>query len=957
MITRLKAFIFFCIFFVHGSFGQDPYHYLIDKTCGLPSNSVYDIFQDKTGYIWFATDEGLCRYDGTKYTSFSGDTQTSKAGSCIAQDRLGRIWYSNFDGYLYYIEAGKLNALYNKKPRGYFKYGIDDNYLYIVAEKGVAVYNIKTLKFIKCILLNDSSISSASIIDKRFYVVGDFLYEIAGGELVRTLPFVNKINGNSVFPLIIQKNTEGLVFISKNTNTHQILKANGEFVVSQRPSAINFVQNVTVTTDGLWLCNPKGAYLVDKFEHYKGYFSSFNISSVFKDRRNNYWFATVNKGVLLVPDFTNRLVQMKSRPVKVRLDKNLLYVSTEDDAIYQMDLKGNSAKLLYQGDSNHAINQLFIDRQTGHVIFSSNTFNVLSNQRKKIINARIAVKEVDKVDDKYLSFAASGSFGLFKVGNNLTKSSWDTLFNTRETTIHHFSQAALMSNVNAKSTSYNAVHKSIYYATNLGLYYVNLNTTGEITYKNEVLYIKNLVSYGENTFALSTDGKLYQISSKQRIVPITLSDKYVIKGAHRISKSNSLMIIYANSGLYSYNMATNLLSKLSNSYQDFDVTDVVDAGGHLVMATSKGMLIENKQSQKSNYLNQFLIEDVIVNNRAVAKTELNQLSYQQRNVEIDYALLAFTPKEKSDIYYKLNDDRWLPLASQSGSLKLSSLSPGNYKVVFKVDGLEVEKVSFTINKPLWLSFWFISSICGLLIIAGYLTSKFKIEQNNKRNQLNLDKVRLENNLNQSKLKAIKSQMNPHFFYNALNTIQSFVLANEKKQAVNYLSKFANLTRTILEMSEKEEVSLAEEIRTIGFYLDIEKARFDNDFEYQMIELGIGNSEELKIPSMLLQPYLENAVKHGLLHKAGPKRLKITFENSNNQLIVSIDDNGIGRKKSIELNKIKKGTHKSFATDAIQSRIDLINENKKYKITVEYIDKIAANDQSIGTTVIIKFPLN
>jgi len=118
MITRLKALLFICFAFGHSLYGQDPYHYLIDKTSGLPSNSVYDIFQDKTGYIWFATDEGLCRYDGIKYTSFSGDAQTSKAGSCIAQDRFGRIWYSNFDGYIYYVEAGRLHALHNKKPSG-----------------------------------------------------------------------------------------------------------------------------------------------------------------------------------------------------------------------------------------------------------------------------------------------------------------------------------------------------------------------------------------------------------------------------------------------------------------------------------------------------------------------------------------------------------------------------------------------------------------------------------------------------------------------------------------------------------------------------------------------------------------------------------------------------------------------------------------------------------------------
>jgi LytS/YehU family sensor histidine kinase len=200
-------------------------------------------------------------------------------------------------------------------------------------------------------------------------------------------------------------------------------------------------------------------------------------------------------------------------------------------------------------------------------------------------------------------------------------------------------------------------------------------------------------------------------------------------------------------------------------------------------------------------------------------------------------------------------------------------------------------------------------------------------------------------------------MNPHFFYNALNTIQSYILSNDKKQAVNYLSKFSLLTRTILEMSEKEYISVADEIKTINLYLEIEKARFNDDFEYDILCEKYSDLEHQKIPSMLLQPYIENAIKHGLLHKVGIKKLIVSFVKNKKTLKIKIDDNGIGRQKSGELNSIKNRKHNSFATEAMQNRIDLLNKNKSKKITINYIDKLNQSQQSLGTTVVIEIPIN
>ena len=270
--------------------------------------------------------------------------------------------------------------------------------------------------------------------------------------------------------------------------------------------------------------------------------------------------------------------------------------------------------------------------------------------------------------------------------------------------------------------------------------------------------------------------------------------------------------------------------------------------------------------------------------------------------------------------------------------------------------IDLQTIQFEIKKPFWLKPIFLFGFGFVFLGLIYALYKFQIRKLEKRNQLLLEKVNLEKNLNQSKLKAIKSQMNPHFFYNALNTIQSFILSNEKKQAVSYLSKFSNLTRTILEMTEKETISIAEEVKTLGLYLDIEKARFEEDFNYHILVDNEIDAENIKIPTMLLQPYVENAVKHGLLHKQGEKAVTIHFQKETEHIKISIDDNGIGRQKSTELNAIKNKNHNSFATEAMQNRVNLLNQYNQKNISIQYIDKTNLNNQPTGTSVVFEIPI-
>ena len=168
------------LFFIITNLGvsQNPYSITIDKASGLPSNSIYDIFQDSKGFMWFATGKGLCRYDGNNTKVFTADFQTSKSGSCIAEDAFGRIWYCNFDGYLYYVQNNQLVAFQQKNSIGYYEFGILGNYLFTIQKNSIEVYDLKKLKLIKKIKFDNTYFKATHLSKKYFYVFTNKLLKI-----------------------------------------------------------------------------------------------------------------------------------------------------------------------------------------------------------------------------------------------------------------------------------------------------------------------------------------------------------------------------------------------------------------------------------------------------------------------------------------------------------------------------------------------------------------------------------------------------------------------------------------------------------------------------------------------------------------------------------------------------------------------------------------------------------
>lgn len=926
----------------------------------MPSNSVYDIYQDSKGFMWFATGKGLCRYDGNNIKTFTADFQTSKSGSCIVEDNYGRIWYANFDGFLYYVDKETIKALPQETSLGYYRFGIIKNELFLIQPNAVLVYDLKTLKVKTKHFISDNQIRSCFVTSEKFYVLGEYLFEFGNENTFKKHQLPANFYNEIVTP-ILNKLGQKLIINSKSTNIYYSVE-NGLFSKFKLSNVANFTQNTAVIDNSIWICTPNGVFKNDLASNQnKTYFPDQNISYIFKDNNNNYWISTLNKGVLFIQDFSNNFIDLQLKPNVLALGKNEIFVGSEKDLIYKLNLKNLQTEIIYETNSNHSVSQIFADTINDKVFFNSLLFKILNKNNEITNKYPIAIKDIKKVDEKYFSFAASGLLGIFYVNENL-KSSWDYIFEkNKNETFLGFNHSLLLASTNGKSTEYNALNNTIYYATNNGL--IAITTDGkskEIKYKNKTIFLIKIQKYKDNIIGLSTSERLYSINPNNEISDFKLPDFISKEKFARFFIRNQFCYLFTQNSVYEFDFETQNTKKVMSISNDIEATDVILKNNQLFFATSKGIVIKNRNEIDNFPKPKLIINEIRINGKRIEINQLNELNPDQNDVEINFSTLAFVPNESYSVSYKINNSDWKTLDFSDKNLKLSSLSSGKYNIQLAMNHnnskIDLQTIQFTIKKPFWLHPLFLIGFGIVFLGFVYWIYHLQIRKIEKRNQLQLEKVNLEKNLNQSKLKAIKSQMNPHFFYNALNTIQSYILSNDKKQAVNYLSKFSNLTRTILEMTEKESISISEEVKTLGLYLDIEKARFDEDFEYQILVDKTIDAENIKIPTMLMQPYVENAVKHGLLHKQGEKLVTIHFQKNGEHLKISIDDNGIGRQKSGELNAIKNKNHQSFASEATQNRVNLLNQYNQKNISIQFIDKTNLSQQSIGTTVVFEIPI-
>lgn len=937
---------------------QDPFYYRIDRSKGLPSNTVYDVFQDSKGFVWFSGSFGLCRYDGNQFLTFEANHTSSKSGTGIVEDKTGRIWYCNFDGKILYVENGKLSQLKQNSGLGFLHFAIIGNYLYAIENNGVAVYDISTLTKKHVVPFDTKKIYCTHGTNKYFYILTDSLYIMSSPFDMRRVALPAQLPKE--MSGVMMQGSENELFILSKYNKFAVHYNEDTFKINEISSP-DFIQNISKGHDGYWLSTTNGIFqykkntdvLIPDF-----YLSGNNVSDVLQDKSGHLWVSTLDKGVRFVPDLNTKFFYTNYSPTVLQTFKNNeILIGSDQENLYSTTLSHFSPSVLFKGKSNHSFYNLYIDTTENRIFGTSNTFKMFDLKGQLIAEVPLAVKDFVKIQDDVYAYSATWQCGLLKLSN--AKTDWDSVFTTSNDILKNgLFFKPLISNVRGKSVAYAEKWKSIYFSSNKGLFKVTKQNQTEIKLHGESLNVSKLVFYRDYLLALTGDAQLYKISQHNSIQQVDIQS--VLKGQLPlgIKMLNKELYVFTKNSLFRYDVIKGFAEKIISINEDFEWHDLTVSGNKLVISTNKGYIITSPVPDIKFSKPVFVIDSIRAGSELHIGTNIESVEAENSSLHIYFSNLCYSPDNQNFVQYKINNGGWVKITDNRNVIDVESLKPGNYSIKFMYGNgfvnSETTELSFVVNKPYWQKWWFILFVIIVLGFLIYRFDKWRTASINRKSQEIINRIELEKSANQSKLKALKSQMNPHFFFNALNTIQSFVLENDKKMAVNFLGKFSTLTRSILEMSDKDEVSVADEIKVLQLYLDIEMVRFNDDFEYK-ITTNDFDTELFKIPSLLLQPYIENAIKHGLLHKEGLKRLLISFTLEATELRIVIDDNGIGRKRSMELNAIKNKKHYSFATQAIEKRVKLLNELAGRKITVEYLDETLEDGRVQGTTVIIKIP--
>jgi two-component sensor histidine kinase len=353
--------------------------------------------------------------------------------------------------------------------------------------------------------------------------------------------------------------------------------------------------------------------------------------------------------------------------------------------------------------------------------------------------------------------------------------------------------------------------------------------------------------------------------------------------------------------------------------------------------------------------NDIIVQELEINDKHKLYYPADNVNLESRenNLSIYYTIIDFEQSNDYQFAYNFDDSKdWTNVASQR-VVHLTDLTSGNHQLQIKATGKSgKQKVSifhFSIKRPFWKQAWFISLIA--LLFSGIIYLIFRTRESRIRQKANLDRQ-----IAVAEMKALHAQMNPHFIFNSLNSIKEMVLQNDAKDASRYLSDFAHLIRMTLDHSRQTFVSLRSTMEYLTAYVKMEQIRKSN-FDFQMDADPALDPDETLIPPMLIQPFIENAIWHGVNGNKNHINIRVKFKRLDGHLLCTIEDNGIGIDKSKEKKNGSNTAHHSVGIDNIQTRIDLLNQKHHFKSKIEITDKhVPGNGTMTGTIVKITLPL-
>lgn len=946
----VKYFLAFFLLFSSFCFSQDPYfeRYSIEE--GLPTSNVYSIFEDNEGYIWFTTDTGLLRFDGYDFINYSTDNGLADNEIFkIFQDSQERMWFLSLNGKLSFY---KNNQFYNSESKSFLEKASQDQMIVDIIEgDGSKIYVL--FKNGGVSIIDKHKVSKLKEESRSSYA----LWEYRNDKLVVNSKEIISLNTGNI---ILKYNIPSRVFmryaeVKKGVYYYSI--KNKIYLFNQGVSEhiltvdTNEIIHLSIIDGNLFIGTRNGLFLKTTTKTYH-YFKDEQISFSLKDTQGNLWLSTLDSGIKFIPNesISNQVYNSKNKTVSSLFTDN----------------KGNiwlgAFDVLYKKSKNEAATKLLNENVFGIkqiddsvFIFSEQLFIYSERELKKI---PIRVNDIIKTGTHYI--IATSSYIL-----KIPYKDFEFLKNH-----HSVSENELVKYILFKKRVNFLFSKKdvIYIGTSNGLYYLKEEKLIKILSKNKELE-SSIVS-----MLYDDANKLSLISTRSSGVVIMKNDETIqqLKISENLNSNscNKVIKIDDNTYLVATNKGLNMISvksdmiKVENinpilGIKDLSVNDIEIIDDIINVASSKGLLSFNKSiiNNKNQKKPKLLLNKISVNGSELK--ELNQLNHTQNNIVFSFTGLSFSSYGEVAYEYRLNEDEaWVE--TKNKIIIFNSLQPKNYAFSIRAKGAnnlssETKTILFKIKPPFWKTTAFItlSSIFILGMVLFFFKQRmdkqnmrFKLERETLKNKQ--EKILLEKETAELEQKALRLQMNPHFIFNALNTIKGHYSVGDIKQANNYISKFSKLLRLILE-NHQQFISLDKEVEMLELYLKLVQLRYLNIFEFSIHISEEIMTDTIGIPPLLLQPIVENAIIHGIAPNSEVKgELKISFKIEEEKLICEVVDNGIG----ISASKInKKVIHQSKALKITEERIDLINDIKNPDNF-----KILELKKTTGTRVVIKLPI-
>jgi ligand-binding sensor domain-containing protein len=927
---------------------------------GLKDNSIFQLREDRTGRLWASSSGGLCYYNALDDRFVYVNVDSSHkiewvSGLCLADDKL---WFCCNWG-LCFLELRNLKVhttSFSKAVGSYSNVFIDTNRLMICADGNHYIYHVKEDRYETRVLGNsvgfiwDLCVSGGVI----WYGTTNGLWRatldndtprvVQGTELfsIMTITLAPKLSGDN----IVWLGTEGKGLMS--------------FDISQKKIVYQ--------------------YLPDAQNPYS--ISGVDINELHADKQGRLWIATEN-GVSQV-NMANQNFKTRTLPdkqivkiVQDRFDTSVVWMSCYQRGLIKLDWK--TKKVIQEFSEN------FTGDRMGPVIFNmyqADRLNWLcagygdlfvwnekngvtksfdnSSFPKALPEIGIRIHQIIPFNNQYCFITTTGGLYTYTFSTNRI----DTLI-PKTSYSSEYEKDVFGGEYDAK--------RLLWLASSDGLSCYDLHNKKLTSYKLD----RNIDNNRANSLSDVKIDKRGRIicASKSGIAifnPETKRFSFIedFNDVHHPRCYNLKVIdstawVNSNAGIISLNLNTDrsFITEFreKGKYADKQFCEI---GDQLIA----GLKYEYTYFNATDLLKQAIpsspvLEKIVINNRILYSNQGQSLTLKHDENLVSFYFTAFEYNDPEHIHfrYKLQgaDENWTYVQEQREANYIH-LPPGDYVFVVEAGNSRGDwntnelHVSFKIDPPYWQTWWF--RILVVCVFIGIVTG-IAYEWVRRIKKREAEKTEANRSIAEMEMRSLRSQMNPHFIFNSLNSIQKFIWDNKQEDAAEYLTKFSRLIRMILDNSTHKLIILEDELSSLNLYVELEHRRGNNKFDYQItIEENI-TTDTILVPPLILQPYVENAIWHGLLAKEGRGVLKITIIRPNEKMLQCvIEDDGIGREKARAIRENKPGKSISYGIKITQQRLEMITmDGRSGNAIIE--DLYDEHSNPVGTRVTIEIPVS